>query len=374
MHWNWEQKDWPNFRWDCNVLAPLEAQFIYRSGMMVGSTSHFDAEERASLIVDMITGEAVKTSEIEGDILDRDSVQSSILRIFGLGTDKRRVKPAERGIAEMMVDLHKNFADRLSHQTLYQWHSLITSGRGDLIDVGRYRTSCEPMQVISGPIYDPKIHFEAPPSRRVKAEMNRFLTWFTKTAPGHKNGLPPLTRAGVAHLYFVCIHPFEDGNGRIARALAEKALSQGLGHPTLVALSQVIQERRKSYYHSLELNNKDNEITAWLVYFAETVLEAQSRTLNMIHFLIEKTKLYGRIGPQLNPRQAKVIERMFREGPAGFKGGLSAENYLTITGTSRATATRDLQELVSMGGLKRTGELKSTRYWLNLTFLYVSEA
>jgi Fic family protein len=168
MHWNWEQKDWPNFRWDCNVLAPLEAQFIYRSGMLVGSTSHFDDEERASLIVDTITGEAVKTSEIEGDILDRDSVQSSILRIFGLGTDKRRVKPAERGIAEMMVDLHKNFSDCLSHQTLYRWHSLITSGRDDLIDVGRYRTSCEPMQVISGPIYDPKNHFEAPPSSRVK--------------------------------------------------------------------------------------------------------------------------------------------------------------------------------------------------------------
>lgn len=374
MHWNWEQKDWPNFRWDCNVLAPLEAQFIYRSGIMVGSTSHFDDEERASLIVDTITDEAVKTAEIEGDILDRDSVQSSIRRHLGLDTDKRRVKSAERGIAEMMVDLYQNFSDCLSHQTLYRWHRLITSGRNDLVDVGRYRTSCEPMQVISGPIYDPKIHFEAPPSRRVKAEMNCFLRWYARTAPEHKEGLPPLTRAGVAHLYFVCIHPFEDGNGRIARALAEKALSQGLRHPTLVALSQVIQERRKSYYQSLELNNKDNEITDWLVYFAETVLEAQSRTLHMVHFLIEKTKLYDRIGTQLNPRQAKVIERMFREGPEGFKGGLSAENYLTITGTSRATATRDLQELVSMGALKRTGELKSTRYWLNVPFLYVSEA
>lgn len=366
MPWNWEQKDWPDFRWDSSALAALEAQFLHQSGILIGSTKHFKDDEKAVLIVDMMTGEAVKTSEIEGEILNRDSVQSSIRRNFGLDADNRRVSPAERGIAEMMVDLYRNFADPLSHQSLFEWHKLIASGRNDLKDIGRYRTHDDPMQVVSGPIHDPKIHFEAPPSSHMKAEMDRFIQWFAKTAPGQKAELPALTRAGIAHFYFVCIHPFEDGNGRIARALAEKALSQSLGQPTLVALSQIIQSKRKAYYDSLELNNKDNEITDWLLYFAQTVLEAQSYSLKMIDFLIEKTKLYDQVKAQLNERQAKVVERMFREGLEGFKGGLSAENYITITGTSRATATRDLQELVTLGALIKTGELKSTRYWLNV--------
>lgn len=366
MTWNWEQKDWPDFRWDSDALAALETQFLHQSGILIGSTKHFKDEEKTVLIVDMITGEAVKTSEIEGEILNRDSVQSSIRRNFGLDTDNRRIQPAERGIAEMMVDLYRNFSEPLSHQSLYDWHKLIVSGRNDLKDIGRYRTHDDPMQVVSGAIHNPKIHFEAPPSKRMKKEMEGFIKWFAKTAPNQKGELPALTRAGIAHLYFVSIHPFEDGNGRIARALAEKALSQSLGQPTLVALSQIIQGKRKAYYDALELNNKGNEITDWLVYFAKTVLEAQSYTLNMIDFLIEKTKLYDQIGSQFNERQAKVIERMFREGLEGFKGGLSAENYITITGTSRATATRDLQELLVLGALTKTGERKSTRYWLNV--------
>ena len=366
MLWNWEQEDWPDFKWDRKAIAGLEAQFLRQSGILIGSSKHFKNEEKEVLVVDMMTAEAVKTSEIEGEFLDRDSVQSSIRRNFGLDTDNRRVQPAERGIAEMMVDLYRNFAEPLSHQSLYKWHKLIASGRNDLKDVGRYRTDDGPMQVVSGAIHTPKIHFEAPPSSRIKAEMDRFLTWFRKTAPGQKGELPALTRAGIAHLHFVCIHPFEDGNGRIARALAEKVLSQSLGEPTLVALSQIIQRKRKAYYDALELNNKYNEITDWLAYFAKTVLEAQSYTLTVIDFLIEKTKLYDRTRSQLNERQAKVIERMFREGLEGFKGGLSAENYISITGTSRATATRDLQELVTLGALKKTGELKSTRYWLNI--------
>jgi Fic family protein len=367
MAWNWEQDNWPEFSWNSTAMAALEDQFLHQSGVVIGSTKHLNDEDKTVLIVDMITGEAVKTSEIEGEYMNRDSVQSSIRRNFGLETDNRRIPPAERGIAEMMVDLYRNFADPLSHQSLHEWHKMITSGRSDLKDIGRYRTHDDPMQVVSGPIHKPKIHFEAPPSKTMQVEMDGFMAWFAKTGPDGKNALPALTRAGIAHLYFVCIHPFEDGNGRIARAIAEKALSQCLGQPTLVALSQVIQDQRKAYYDALELNNKHTEITHWLVYFAKTVLAAQSYTQKMIDFLIEKTKLYDRVNNLLNKRQEKVIARIFGEGLEGFKGGLSAENYISITKTSRATATRDLQELVDFGVLLKTGELKATRYQLNIS-------
>jgi len=162
------------------------------------------------------------------------------------------------------------------------------------------------------------------------------------------------------------IHPFEDGNGRIGRALAEKSLAQNLGHPSLIALSFTIERKRKAYYAALEDNNKDMEVTGRLRYFARTVIEAQSNTIKRVDFHLAKAKFYERRGVELNERQDKVIARMFREGIDGFKGGLSAENYITITGTSRATATRDLQDLVEKGALARVGELRHTRYFLNL--------
>jgi Fic family protein len=196
--------------------------------------------------------------------------------------------------------------------------------------------------------------------------MRRFVRWFQRTAPTGDSPLPILTRAGIAHLYFVCIHPFEDGNGRIGRAIAEKAISEGLGHATLLALSQTINRGRKTYYEMLEASNKRNKITEWLVYFARTVIEAQSGAQNLVDFIIAKTKFYDRFRGQLNERQEKVIARMMREGPDGFKGGLSAEKYISITGASRATATRDLQALAEKKALIRTGLLKSTRYHLQL--------
>jgi Fic family protein len=164
----------------------------------------------------------------------------------------------------------------------------------------------------------------------------------------------------------VCIHPYEDGNGRIARALAEKALAQAVGHPSLIALSPVIQRKRAAYYEALEANNKDMEVGDWLTYFAETVLDAQAYTQRAIDFLIAKTKLYDRVRDQLNERQARAVGRMFREGPEGFKGGLSAANYISITNAPRATTTRDLADLVAKGVLTVSGALKSTRYALNL--------
>jgi Fic family protein len=176
-----------------------------------------------------------------------------------------------------------------------------------------------------------------------------------------------LTRAGLAHLHFVSVHPFEDGNGRIARALAEKSLAQSMGQPSLIALAYTIERSRKAYYAALERNNKDIEVTDWLTYFAETILEAQRNTTERVDFYIARTKLYEKLRGKLNERQEKVLARMFREGIDGFKGGLSAENYISITKTSRATATRDLQDLVDKRALTKTGELRHTRYHLSLT-------
>ena len=175
-----------------------------------------------------------------------------------------------------------------------------------------------------------------------------------------------LTRAGVAHLYFQSIHPFEDGNGRIGRAIAEKALAQSLGQPTLTALAATILARRKDYYEALEAANKENEITRWLMWFAGVAIEAQHRTIALVEFLIGKTKLLDRLKGQLNARQEKALLRMFREGPDGFKGGLSAGKYSTITGSSPATTTRDLADLVAKGALVREGERRYARYRLSI--------
>lgn len=187
-----------------------------------------------------------------------------------------------------------------------------------------------------------------------------------QTSPSGKAPLPTLIRAGIAHLYFVCIHPFEDGNGRIGRALIEKILAQASGAPTLIAFSHITEKHKKAYYKALEMSNQSNEITGWLLYFSKMILDAQHYTQLYVEFLIEKTKIYDRVRGKLNERQEKLLARLFREGPEGFKGGLSAENYIRITQTSRATATRDLQELVALKILNRFGERKSTRY--NLIF------
>jgi Fic family protein len=364
--WNWQQDDWPRFRLEKSALEEREAKFLLHGGLLLGALLHIRDEDKNALTADLISNEALKTSEIEGEYLNRESVQSSIRRNFGLDTDARRIPPAEQGIADMMMDLYRSFAEPLTHEIMFRWHRMLTAGRRDLKNIGAYRTHDEPMQIISGPIGSPKIHFEAPPSAAMEKEMEGFVNWFNDTAPHGNTVLPALTRAGVAHLYFVTIHPFEDGNGRIARALAEKALSQALGQPTLIALSQIIQNNKKSYYEALHRSSRENEITAWLVYFADTVFQAQDTTRSMIDFLIQKTKLYDRVKGQLNERQEKALARIFREGVEGFKGGLSAENYISITGAARATATRDLQDLVDQGVLIRTGALKNTRYHLNI--------
>jgi Fic family protein len=366
MRWNWQQPDWPNFSWDRARLVRAEEQFLRGTGFLIGSARHLGEDGRNQLIVEGMSGEAMTTSEIEGEMLDRASVQSSIQRQLGLKTDRRRIRPAEQGISELMVQLYRTVPEPLTREMLFGWHRMAMSGRGDLRDLGCYRTSTEPMQVISGAMHDPKVHFEAPPSTKVAAEMARFIDWFNRTAPDGEEPWPALTRAGVAHLYFESIHPFEDGNGRIGRAIAEKALVQSFGETILIALGTAILAHHRGYYDALEAANKRNEFTVWLVWFAETALEAQRWTTAQVEFLIAKTRLLDRLGGQLNDRQWKAILRVLEEGPEGFKGGLSAGNYSTITGATAATTTRDLVDLVEKGALVRTGERRYARYRLKL--------
>lgn len=367
MTWNWQKPEWPNFTWDSTPLVQSEERFKREMGVFVGTVKHLDSDTTQQLTVEAMSTEALTTSAIEGEILDRVSVQSSIRKQLGLAVDKRKVGQAEQGISEMMVDLYRHYDAPLSNEMLFDWHRMLVRDRHDLQDVGRYRTSKEPMQVVSGAIYSPRIHFEAPPTPTVAREMKSFIAWFNRTAPGGRKSLPTLTRAGIAHLYFVSIHPFEDGNGRIGRAIAEKSLGQGLGQPSLIALAATILARRKEYYAALEAANKKNQITAWLSWFADVAIEAQQRTTRRVEFLIEKTRLLDRLRGQLNERQEKALLRMFREGPEGFKGGLSAGNYSTITGAPTATTTRDLADMVTKGALVRTGERRHARYYVAIS-------
>ncbi len=362
--WNWQLKGWPNFQWDSEKLLRAENLFIEGAGVVAGASRHMLSGDQELLSVELIRTEALDTSEIEGEYLNRDSVQSSIRRELGLKTDKRVVTPAEAGVAEMMVNLYKTLPDPLDESTLFEWHQMLMNGRRDLDGIGSYRTHVEAMQIVSGPDYDRKVHYEAPPSVQVPKEMAHYLEWFAATSPDGASSLPALTRAAIAHVWFESIHPFEDGNGRIGRAIAEKVLAQGFCSPIITVLAKILLKRHKEYYSLLNAASTSLEITDWILWFATAAIEAQRNTLAYIDFIINKTKLIDRVRDKLNARQEKALLRMFREGPNGFKGGLSAANYMQITGATTASTTRDLHDLVNKGALRRAGKRKSTRYFL----------
>jgi len=365
MDWNWTLAGWPHFRYDAAVLTELEQRFLMASGEVLGVVRHVSDDEREGLRIELLGDEAVKTSAIEGEILDRASVQSSLRRQFGLTADQRRATLQERGIAELMTDVYRRYAEPLTHDMLYSWHAMVMAGNRNIHTIGAYRTHADAMQIVSGRLDAPMVHFEAPPSKRVAREMRAYIAWFNASASAEKTTLPALTRAGLGHLYFESIHPFEDGNGRIGRALAEKSLAQHIGQPSLIALAATIEANRKTYYEQLARHQRTLDVTDWLVYFAQTVLAAQQTTLEQVAFYIAKAQFYARFRDAFNVRQQKIIARLFAAGPQGFEGGLSAENYIALTRSSRATATRDLHDLVVKGALTRTGERRHTRYWLN---------
>lgn len=359
MAWNWQLENWPNFIFDEKITKGLEEQFIEKAGVYKGSLMHLDIDNKNSFIIDILSNEAFRTSEIEGEILDRDSLHSSICKNMGIKTSTPN-SPAEEGIAEIMSDLYRHFNSQLSNKIIHNWHQSLMKDRSDLENIGCYRRNKEAMQIISGQMRNPKVYFEAPPYKIIAVEMKNYISWFNQN-----NRHSPLLNASIGHVYFESIHPFEDGNGRIGRFLVIKYLSQATKQPLLIALSEIIQQKKKKYYDSLQKCNKTLDITEWILYFSQIILDAQEYTIKLIELIIYKSKLMKKFKGQLNKRQEKAILRVFQEGSEGFLGGMSLSNYLSITKTSRATATRDLQDLANLGILHKTGQLKSTRYYLN---------
>lgn len=361
MSWNWQLPGWPAFQFDPGCIAKREKQFLLAAGSGSAFLKKIDVQEREQFIVEILSSEGEQSSRIEGEILDRASLQSSLKRHFGLNASEpkpKRVK--EAGVAELLCTIYESYEKPLTHEMLWQWHRQLFKAAPRELEVGAYRTHEEPMQIVSHRLDRSHVYFEAPPSKKIHAEMDRYIHWFN----AFEGSI--LGKAAIAHLYFESIHPFEDGNGRIGRALVEKSLSQGVGRSILIAASKVLEKRKKEYYQALENCNQTLEATGWVTFFADVILQAQEEALNLLNFIIEKSKLLTKMAGHLNPRQEKALLRLFQEGPNGFQGGLSAEKYTAITGASKATTTRDLNALVEWGALVKTGELRHTRYWLNI--------
>ncbi len=313
--------------------------------------------------MEIIREEAIQTSQIEGEFLDRESIQSSLRRHFGLQTESTNKLLKEKGISDLLIDVYEDYDEPLSHDLFQRWHGKLFSGQRT--DAGQYRSGKEAMQVISGAIHAPTVHFEAPPSGQIDEELSALIVWFNKQ---HElKEISPLIITGIAHLWFESIHPFEDGNGRVGRALAEKSLSQSLGRPALISLSTAIERKKKNYYDAFSRvqSGEDNEISSWLEYFSALVIDAQNLSLLTIDFVIKKGRLLTKYRDHLNERQSKVVMRVLQEGVHGFRGGLSAGNYMSITRAPSTTATRDLNDLVKKEVFTKTGERKHTRYFIN---------
>ncbi|HVY76866.1 MAG TPA: Fic family protein [Puia sp.] len=367
--YNWQQSDWPHFQFSIESIEDELFAFQEKTGRASGMLEGLSQETRQDVIVDIILAEAIKTSAIEGEYPNRQDVLSSIRKNLGLHVSTGHIRDrSAAGLGELMIDARKSFKEPLSEERLFSWHKMLL-GENKKIEVGRWRTHEDPMQIVSGPVGKEKVHFEAPPSARVPREMKTFIKWFNDTAPGGTKEIKKApVRAAIAHLYFETIHPFEDGNGRIGRAIAEKALSQTIGRPVILSLSRTIEANKNAYYTALEKAQRSNEITPWMSYFVRLSLDAQTEAEEQIGFTLKKTRFFDRYKDQLNERQLTVINRMLEEGSKGFEGGMNARKYIGITKTSKATATRDMQQLVETGVFVPTGKAggRSTSYQINL--------
>lgn len=293
---------------------------------------------------------------------------SSLKKNLGIHEEQPRLVKDSRakGIAKLMVAMRQTWNEPLSEAVLFSWNEMLMEGNR-YVSAGCWRTGAEPMQVVSGALGKETVHFEAPPSEQVPDEMNRFIAWFNATNPeGEKAIRNPILRAALVHLYFESIHPSEDGNGRIGRILAEKALHQGLEQPILISLSQVIEVKRELYYDQLKQTQRSLQVDDWLRYFGDVVIKAQKKVEELIEFSLQKTKLFDSYSKELNEREMKALNRILDEGPAGFEGGMNAKKYMSLTGASKATATRDLQNLRDLRVLLAVGGGRSVYYQINL--------
>jgi len=366
MNYNWQQPDWKNFSYSLTNMEENLFVFTEQAGQLKGLLKAMPVISQQETIIEILVSEAIKTSEIENEYLSREDVTSSIKNNLGFYKLEKPVKDVlARGVSKLMTEVRNTYSHPMTEESLKNWHRYLFTQKTHLT-VGEWRSHNEPMQVISGTIGREIIHFEAPPSSDVPKNMKAFIQWFNKTAP---EGQQPIkyapVRAAIAHLYFETIHPFEDGNGRIGRAIADKALSQTLGFSLLLSLSEVIESNRKAYYDALKNAQKNNEITNWILYFLNVIIDAQQKAELVIEFTLKKATFFDLYKDKLNERQLKCINRMFKEGATGFEGGMTAKKYMRICRTSKATATRDLKKLEETNAFKVYGGGRNTHYKLN---------
>jgi Fic family protein len=347
--WIYEQSDWPHFKWNAEAFAYKLADIRYRQGLLLGKMAGigFDLKQEASLKT--LTSDIVTSSAIEGELLNREEVRSSIAR--RLGIDIAGLVPASRnidGFVEMMIDATHNFSRDLTEERLFAWHSaLFPTGRSGMykIAVGKWRTpESGVMQVVSGPVGREKIHFEAPHADKISDEMVAFLNWFNSDTT-----LDPVIKAGVAHLLFVTIHPFEDGNGRIARAITDMLLVRADGiSERFYSLSSQIEAERKDYYFQLERQQKGaTDVTGWLEWFLDCLGRALERAEDTLKSIIYKTELWNHFKQfSINERQRMIINLMLDDS---FEGYMNTSKYAKLAKCSNDTALRDIQELKAYG-------------------------
>ncbi|GAP72033.1 Fic family protein [Candidatus Symbiothrix dinenymphae] len=363
--YNWQFEKWAKFVYNEDIISNNALKFAELSGEIFGVFKTFNSAKQQNEILDIMISEAIKTSAIEGEMLSRDDVRSSFLKKLGLTTTIKNIKDRRaENVALLMLDVRNNFQTKLSEKLIKQWHGMLFSN-SKYINAGVYRSSEEPMQIISGAMGKEKVHFEAPPSKQVPQEMKNFVQWYNSFKT-KENIQKIIAKTAITHLYFESIHPFEDGNGRVGRALIEKCLSESLGRQIIMSISQIIEKDKNRYYDELKKVQSTLEIDSWLLYFSELLIEAQQNAIDILEFSVKKTHFFDKFNPQLNERQTKVINKMLDAGKDGFEGGMTAKKYISIAKTTKATATRDLQELAELNILTQNLAGRSTNYLLNI--------
>jgi Fic family protein len=378
--WIWQEPDWPNLTYDAEGVAPAIASAHWARGLVEGKAAALGVDRARQVELDATTAEVCATAAIEGEILPVDIVRSSVMRRLGIANDGPRDRSVD-GLVEVISDATGAPSSPLDHERLFRWHEALFPVAGlrrhGIFAVGAYRDHPEPMQIVSGPLGRERVHYEAPASRDVPAQMERFLSWFAETAPtrsspkGGRGGPPmdPFARAALAHLWFESIHPFEDGNGRIGRAIVDMALAQHLQQPgRLYSLSRQLKAAHTEYYDALNRASRGGtDVTAWVQWFAGQSKEAFLATSRVIDHSLQKRSFWERHDKApLNERQRSVLTRLLDAGDGGFLGGLSADKYVKLTGASKATATRDLSELLRGGQIWSHGQGKATRYYVDV--------
>ena len=360
-----ENPDWPNLRWDDAKLLPLLADVRHRQGRLLGRMEGLGFRLRAEASLTTLTADVIKSSAIEGAVLDAEQVRSSIARRLGLDFGgKVQASRDVEGVVEMMLDATQKYAQPLTAERLFSWHaSLFPTGRSGMrrITVGAWRPAdIGAMQVVSGPMGRERVHFEAPSADRLQHEVSFFLDWF-----GAANGIDPVLKAGIAHFWFVTIHPFEDGNGRISRAIADMALARAEGTiERFYSMSAQIEAEKKQYYLNLEQSQKGGtDITSWLEWFLGCLGRAVAGAEDGLASVLRKAKIWELINSQspVNERQRKVINRLLD----GFEGKLSTSKYAKLAQCSGDTALRDIKILLDRGILiQDAGGGRNTSYHL----------